>query len=116
MARPFKQKDINMEEVVEKEVVKPISMPAIITNSGESHIMVMTPDEYREWSASQGRIMGRLPNQVTMPTEEEMRVLINSGWNRAMIKEKHGVSDAQIDTLLVSMSNKERRDKVVVLH
>jgi len=116
MARPFKQKDIIMEEVMEDKVVKPISVPTIITNSGESHIMVFTPDEYRDWSASQGRIMGRLPNQVTMPTEEEMRVLISSGWNRAMIKEKHGVSDAQIDALLVSMSNKERRDKVVVLH
>jgi hypothetical protein len=120
MARPFKQRDIIMEEIMEnkavEQVVKPVSMPAIVTNVGESHIMVMTPDEYREWSASQGRIMGRLPNQVTMPTEEEMRILINSGWNRARIKEKHGVSDAQIDALLVSMSNKERRDKVVVLH
>ena len=89
--------------------------PAIITNAGEGHIMVMTPDEYREWSLSQGRIMGRNPNQVTMPTEEEMRILVNSGWTRAMVKEKHGVTDKQIDQLLKNMSFKEGRDKVVVM-
>ena len=92
------------------------SFPEIITSSKEGSVMVMTPDEYREWSKSQGRIMGRLPNQVTFPTEEELRVLINSGYTRAMIKEKHGLNDEQINALLVQMSNKERRDKVVVLH
>ena len=105
MARPTKEN--NMEEK---------SFPEIITSSKEGSVMVMTPDEYREWSKSQGRIMGRLPNQVTFPTEEELRVLINSGYTRAMIKEKHGLSDEQINALLVQMSNKERRDKVVVLH
>ena len=92
------------------------TMPAIITSSSEGSTMVMTPDEYREWSKSQGRIMGRKPNEVTFPTEEELRVLINSGYTRAMIKEKHGLNDEQINQLLVRMSNKERRDKVVVLH
>lgn len=92
------------------------SLPEIITSSKEGSVMVMTPDEYREWSKSRGRIMGRLPNQVTFPTEEEMRVLINSGYTRAMVKEKHGLSDEQINELLVRMSNKERRDKVVTLH
>ena len=89
--------------------------PSIITDPTVGNVMVFTPDEYREWSKSQGRIMGRLPNQVTIPTEEEMRVLINSGYTRAMIMEKHGVSNEQIDRLLVSMSNKERRDRVVFL-
>ena len=89
--------------------------PTIITNPNESVSMVMSPDEYREYSLKNGRIMGRLPNQVTFPTEEEMRVLINSGYTRAMITEKHGVNNEQIDRLLVSMSNKERRDKVVFL-
>ena len=92
------------------------SFPEIITSSKEGSVMVMTPDEYREWSKSQGRIMGRLPNQVTFPTEEEMRILINSGYTRAMVKEKHGLSDEQINELLVRMSNKERRDRVVTLH
>ena len=105
MARPTKEN--NMEEK---------SFAEIITSSKEGSVMVMTPDEYREWSKSQGRIMGRLPNQVTFPTEEEMRILINSGYTRAMVKEKHGLSDEQINELLVRMSNKERRDKVVVLH
>lgn len=91
------------------------STPAIITNSGEGHIMVMTPDEYKEWSLSQGRIMGRKPNQVTIPSEEELRVLINSKWDRAMIKEKHGISDEQLNELLKKMSYKEGRDKVVTL-
>lgn len=89
--------------------------PAIITNAGEGHIMVMAPDEYRKWSLSQGRIMGRDPNKVTFPTEEEMRILVNSGWTRAMVKEKHGVTDEQIDQLLKNMSFKEGRDKVVVM-
>lgn len=105
MARPTK------ENSMEKK-----SFPEIITSSKEGSVMVMTPDEYREWSKSQGRIMGRLPNQVTFPTEEEMRILINSGYTRAMVKEKHGLSDEQINELLVRMSNKERRDRVVVLH
>ena len=77
--------------------------------------MRMSVDEYKEWSRSQGRIMGRLPNQKTYPTEEEMRILINSGYKRAMVKEKHGLDDNEINNILVSMSNKEHRDKVVVL-
>lgn len=91
-------------------------LPAIITNSSVGTVMRMSVDEYKEWSASQGRIMGRLPNQKTYPKEEEMRILINSGYTRAMVKEKHGLDDNEINKILVSMSNKERRDKVVVLH
>lgn len=113
MARPFKNQQPVKENSMEK---KEFTAPAIITSSGQGHIMVMTPDEYRDWSVAQGRIMGRNPNQVTFPTEEEMRVLINTGYTRAMIKEKHGVNDEQIDQLLKNMSFKERRDKVVVLH
>lgn len=88
----------------------------IITNPHETAIMVMTPEEYAEWSASQGRIMGRLPNQKTYCSEEELRVLINSGYTRAKVMEKHGMSDQELNQLLVQMSNKERRDRVVVLH
>ena len=106
MARPQN----SLEEKLETK-----EFPTIITDTNESSCMVMTPDEYREYSLRIGIIMGRLPNQVTMPTEEEMRVLINSGYTRAMITEKHGVNNEQIDRLLVSMSNKERRDKVVFL-
>ena len=105
-----------MARLTKENSMEEKSFPEIITSSKEGSVMVMTPDEYREWSKAQGRIMGRLPNQVTFPTEEELRVLINSGYTRAMIKEKHGVNDEQINELLVRMSNKERRDKVVVLH
>ena len=90
--------------------------PAIITDPKVGTVMRMSVDEYKEWSKSQGRIMGRLPNQKTYPTEEEMRVLINTGYTRAMITEKHGIQGEEIDKILVNMSNKERRDKVVVLH
>jgi hypothetical protein len=93
-----------------------MEMPAIITDPNVGVAMVMSVDEYREWSKSQGRIMGRLPNQVTMPSEEEMRIMVKSGYTRAMIKEKHGLSDAQIDERLKAMSFKEGLDRVVVLH
>lgn len=96
--------------------LKKDELPNIITDSSVSSVMRMGVDEYKEWSKSNGRIMGRLPNQKTHPTEEEMRIMINSGYTRGMVKEKHGLADTEIDKLLVSMSNKERRDKVVVLH
>ena len=90
--------------------------PAIITDSSVGSVMRMSVEEYKEWSKSQGKIMGREPNQKTYPTEEELRILINTGYTRSMIKEKHGLDDNDIDKLLISMSNKERRDKPVVLH
>lgn len=116
MARPQKNKQVQENSLEDILTSKPISTPPIITRSDDGHVMIMTPDEYRDWSLSQGRIMGRRPDQVTFPTEEEMRILINTGYTRAMIKEKHGVNDEQIDQLLKNMSFKERRDKVVVLH
>lgn len=99
-----------------KMPAKKSEAPAIITDPKTSHIMRMSVDEYREWSQSQGYIMGRKPDQVTIPSEEEMRVLINSGYTRAMVKEKHGLNDEQINKILQSMSYKERRDKTVTLH
>jgi len=90
--------------------------PAIITDPSVGTVMRMSVDEYKEWSKSQGRIMGRLPNQKTYPTEEEMRVLVNTGYTRAMVKEKHGLDDKEVDALLTKMSYKEGRDRVITLH
>jgi len=90
--------------------------PTIITKSRTSGVRRMSVNEYREWSLSHGKIMGRDPHQVTMPTEEEMRIMLKSGYTRGMVKEKHGLSDEQIDNLLKRMSFKEGLDRVAVLH
>jgi hypothetical protein len=74
------------------------------------NIHVMTPDEYRGFSAKSGRIMGRLPDQKTDCSIEELRALINSNWTPKMIMEKHGLDESDLKQLVWKLSKKELRD------
>ena len=89
--------------------------PTIITDPKASSVMTMKASEYEEWSKKQGKVFGRDPNQFTPITEEKLRILIKTGWTRAMVKEHFGYDDKKLDELLVRMSHKERLDKVQVL-
>ncbi len=74
------------------------------------NIKVMTPDEYKAYSAEQGRIMGRDPKQKTQCSIEELRALINSNWTPKMIMEKHGMDAEDFKQLVWRLSKKELRD------
>ena len=78
-----------------------------------THIKVLTPDEYREYSAKQGLIMGRHPNQKTRCTIEELRALINANWTPKMVMEKHGLSAEELKQLVWQLSKRELRDKPI---
>ncbi len=77
--------------------------------------LTMTPDEYRAYSASNGRIMGRLPNQKSKCTIEELRALINSDWTPSMVMEKHGMSENDLQQLIWKLSSQELRDRPIKL-
>jgi len=77
--------------------------------------LVFTPDEYKEYSAKKGLIMGRKPNQVTKCTIEELRALINSNWTPSMVMEKHGMSPTKLQQLVWGLSAKELRDTPIFL-
>ena len=72
-------------------------------------MLVMTPDEYREWSAKNGRIMGRKKGQKTKMSIEELRALINSKWTPSMVMEKHGINAEDLKQLVWKLSKKEMR-------
>lgn len=78
-------------------------------------IQVLTPDEYRDYSKAQGRIMGRLPNQKTVCSIEELRSLINSNWSPSMIQEKHGMDNEELKQLVWKLSLRELRDRPIKL-
>lgn len=77
--------------------------------------LTMTPDEYKAYSASKGRIMGRLPNQKTKCSIEELRALINSDWTPSMVMEKHGMSENDLQQLIWKLSSQELRDRPIKL-
>lgn len=65
-------------EVVEGEIVG-------------SGVMVMTADEYAQYSKESGRVMGREQGQKTVLTPEEFVVLSKDGWSPKRMMEKHGI-------------------------
>jgi hypothetical protein len=77
------------------------------------NIKVMTPDEYRAYSAENGLVMGRRPNQKTQCSIEELRALINSNWKPSMVMEKHGITPEELKQLVWKLSKKELRDKPI---
>jgi len=77
--------------------------------------LVFTPDQYKEYSAKQGLIMGRRPNQVTKCSIEELRALINSNWTPSMVMEKHGMDAKKLQQLIWGLSAKELRDVPIFL-
>ena len=74
---------------------------------------IFTPDEYKEWSANQGRVMGRKKGTKTNCTIEELRALINSHWTPSMVMEKHGMSAEDLKQLVWKLSKKELRGKPI---
>ena len=77
------------------------------------NIKVMTPDEYKEYSAGNGLIMGRRPDQKTRCTIEELRALINSNWTPKMVMDKHGLTADDLKQLVWQLSKRELRDKPI---
>jgi hypothetical protein len=77
------------------------------------NIKVLTPDEYRDYSAEQGLIMGRRPDQKTKCSIEELRALINSNWTPKMVMEKHGIDAGDLQQLVWRLSKKELRDNPI---
>jgi hypothetical protein len=83
----------------------------------------MTPSggKMRRWKASEylrhhkerGTPYGRKPGQKTKYTIEELRVHINSGWTREMIRDKTGLNDQEITNLVHKLSKFERRKKPI---
>ena len=94
MARPAKVNQVD-GEIVEKELV------------------VLTPTEYADYSKAKGTIMGRRPDQKTVCTTEELRILINEGWTPEQVKDKHGIDDEELKQLVWKLSKEEQRDKPI---
>lgn len=94
MARPAKVNQVD-GEIVEKELV------------------VLTPTEYADYSKAKGTIMGRRPDEKTVCTTEELRILINEGWTPEQVKDKHGIDDEELKQLVWKLSKEEQRDKPI---
>lgn len=94
MARPARANQVE-GEIVEKELV------------------VLTPTEYADYSKAKGTIMGRRPDEKTVCTTEELRILINEGWTPEQVKDKHGIDDEELKQLVWKLSKEEQRDKPI---
>lgn len=76
-------------------------------------IMVMTPDEYQEYSKKNGRYMGRKIGTKTKPSIEELRACINSKWTPQRFMDKHGMDADDLKQLVWKLSTKELRGKPI---
>ena len=77
------------------------------------NIKVLTPDEYKDYSAENGLIMGRRPDQKTRCTIEELRSAINSNRTPKWIMDKHGMDADELKQLVWKLSKKELRDNPI---
>ena len=76
-----------------------------------SKVVIMTADEYEEYSKANGRVMGRPKGKKTKCTIEELRALINSGWKPSRIMGKHGMNEGEFKQLVWQLSKRELRDR-----
>lgn len=89
-----------MDSKVNEEIIK-------------KELRVLTPTEYADYSKSKGTIMGRRPDQKTVCTTEELRILINEGWTPEQVKDKHGLDDEELKQLVWKLSKEEQREKPI---
>lgn len=75
--------------------------------------MVMTPDEYKQWSAEQGRYMGRKEGQKIVPPIEEVRMAIKAGSTKSDMMYKWGLSKDEVNNLIVRLARSERRERPI---
>jgi len=95
MARPTTLRDDEVQLVPKKE------------------FYTFTVDEYKEYSAANGTYMGRKPGQKTKLTTQELRVLINENWTPQEVKDKHGIDDEELKSIVYQLSKEEQRDKPI---
>lgn len=76
-------------------------------------LLVMTPLEYAKYSGDKGTFMGRRPDQKTVLTTQELRILINEQWTPEEVKDKHGLSDDELKQVVYKLSKEEQRDKPI---
>jgi len=101
----------------EKSEARLMAMIGSMEDSGDTGAcLTMTPDEYKAYSAAQGRIMGRLPNQKTKCSIEELRAAINSNKTPSWLMEKHGMNENDLQQLIWRLSSQELRDKPIKLN
>ena len=100
-------------EAALQEQIDEMEVPEIVDGQTPSGIKVMTAEEYGKYSKENGRIMGRLPNQKTVCSIEELRALINSNWTPSMVMEKHGIDAEELKQLVWKLSKRELRDKPI---
>ena len=87
------------DEIVNEEVAEAPKRGRAVakTNVVETELITkftgtMTTNEYDAYSKSNGRIMGRLPDEKTLLTPEEFVVLAKSDWTPKMMMDKHGIN------------------------
>ena len=76
-------------------------------------IMVQTAAEYAEYSAQNGRYMGRKLGTKTKPTIEELRACINSNWTPKRFMDKHGLDADDLKQIVWKLSLAELRGKSI---
>lgn len=94
-------------------MARPVRVNQVDGEIVEKELMVLTPTEYADYSKAKGTIMGRRPDQKTVCTTEELRILINEGWTPEQVKDKHGIDDEELKQLVWKLSKEEQRDKPI---
>lgn len=106
-----KAKSMSEETSASTEVVKAKEVITPEVLGGGS--IVMTAKEYGDYSKKKGTIFGRKEGEKTMLSLEELRVLINSNWTRAMVMEKHGITAEELNNAVINLQNLERRERAI---
>lgn len=75
--------------------------------------LTLSVDEYKKYSEDNGRIMGRMPDQKTALTVEELRILINENWTEQEVMDKHGIDAEELKQIVWKLSKDEQRDRPI---
>jgi hypothetical protein len=95
-----------------------MARPATLTDTEvtivpKKEFHTFTVEEYKEYSEANGTYMGRKPEQKTKLTTQELRVLINENWTPKEVKDKHGLDDEELKSVVYQLSKEEQRDKPI---
>lgn len=85
----------------------------VVLTKPEKEFHTFTRLEYDDYCKTKGTKMGRKEGQKTKLSTQELRVLINEKWTPEEVKDKHGLSDEELKSVVYALSKEEQRDKPI---
>jgi hypothetical protein len=112
MPRGIKNNE-ELNETIEEDV-EDVKSPSIIIPSAKNTvykngIMVMSAEDYEEYSARKGGYMGRKKGNVIKPNLIELKVRIKAGWNDSKLLAFYGIDHDTLKAYKAKLFDEDKK-------